>query len=180
MLDFACGHGRGSRFFVARLGSDRVTVSDINGHGVAFCGRALGVPGFVSCTRPYDLEHEGRYDAIFSASLFSHLPRSTFSSWIDRLLTMLNPDGLLIFSTHGNNALEYTRKCLGLDPPEIEPGFRWAPVNETSGRLDTEEYGSSFVTDTWVQSAVTAAEGSVLNYRPRGMNGFQDLYTVTR
>ena len=103
LLDFACGYGRVTRFLVAELGRDRVTVSDVEPAAVDFVVAALGASGFDPTRRAEDLDHEGRYDVILVASLFSHLPRREWEAWLAKLFGLLTERGVLVFSTQGTS-----------------------------------------------------------------------------
>ena len=76
------------------------------------------------------------FDLIYVGSLYSHLPRERFEAYLRRMFDALAPQGLLIFTTHGD----------AVEPgiPKEPGGFTFVPSSE-SERLDTQEYGSSFV-----------------------------------
>jgi 2-polyprenyl-3-methyl-5-hydroxy-6-metoxy-1,4-benzoquinol methylase len=105
-LDFASGYGRFTRFLVQHLPADRIWVSDIQADAVAFQEEQFGVHGFMSATNPADLGRAEKFDCIFVASLFSHLPERTFGPWLRKLFGMLKPDGLLMFSVHDESLLD--------------------------------------------------------------------------
>lgn len=165
VLEFACGHGRYTRHLV--LGPAEVTVSDIYPGAVQWVTRQFGVAGFVSTSDPADLDHEGRYDLIVVASLFSHLPLRRWEPWLDRLVGMLAPGGTVAFTANGPDTVDG-----GL--AEVQPGFWYGPGNETGGRLDPAEYGTTHVAPGWVRAVAPAA----MRY-PLAVWGRQDLYTLT-
>ena len=68
---------------------------------MVFQREVMGVDTFLSTSDPKDLHREESYDAIYVASLFSHLPDGAFRAWLEWLRNHLNPGGILIFSTHG-------------------------------------------------------------------------------
>lgn len=178
LLDFACGYGRCVRFLVQRLGRDRVSVSDISEEAVDFNRRMFGVAGFVSVTKADALDHDGKYDVIFVASLFSHLPVGDWSVWLRRLGEMLTSGGVLVFSTHGSYCY---KKLDSSQVSEPEPGFYFAAVNETDGRLATEQYGSTYVTEDYVRRTVAANSSlRLVGFHPHKLVNFQDIYVVER
>lgn len=181
-LDFACGFGRMTRFVAHRLGANKVTASDISRDGVDFARRAFGVRGFYSAGEPGEFEHDGTHDAIYVVSLFSHLPLRTWTDFLARLYGMLNPGGILVFSTHGDGAYKHCmeRKMW----PELEPqadGFRYHAANETRGRLDGHIYGTAYVTESFVRRVVAERQlGRIRGFYPQGVSGFQDAYAIEK
>jgi SAM-dependent methyltransferase len=182
-LDFACGHGRLARFLVRKLEPAKITVSDISEEGVDFTRRTLGVNGFYSTGEPGRLVHDGHYDVIYVVSLFSHLPLATWSDWLEKLYSMLNPKGLLIFSTHGPGAREIL-SARGWLPTDLKPegdGFYYSPANETEGRLSPHIYGTTFVTDAYVRDVITSRSlGRLLGWYPMKIAELQDAYVIER
>ncbi|HEY4562668.1 MAG TPA: class I SAM-dependent methyltransferase [Thermoanaerobaculia bacterium] len=173
ILDFASGYGRVTRHIVADIPEDRVWVSDIYAGGVAFQERELGVHGIVSTVKPEEFTCDQRFDAILVSSLFTHLPKSTFIGWLRRLGSLLNPGGILLFSVHD---ISLYRE----GPVEPHEGIVFREISE-SGSLDTCDYGSSWVTESFVRSAVEEAIGTYpISRIPRGLASFQDLYVVIK
>jgi SAM-dependent methyltransferase len=181
LLEFACGHGRLTRFLRQRLGPDRITVADIDRPAVDFVRRRLAVRGFYSTREAHELKHEGRYDLVLVVSLFTHLAIDQWAPWLERLTGLLGDGGLLLFTTHGMHQSERL-------PPELRRrveaaaySFRYLPDNETRGRLPTAYYGAAWVTDSYVRGQVAAQGlGRVLASFPGRVQGVQDLYVVQR
>lgn len=177
-LEFACGHGRFTRHLVNHVDRSQITVSDIHEGAVAFVRSQFDVDGFPSVTDPATLDHDGRYQVIYVASLFSHLPMRRWLPWLDRLLALLAPGGVVVFSTHGPTALADREDRSGLI--EVEPGFWFGPDNESLGRLESAEYGTTYVDEAFVRRAAESLGGQVLAQQVQGLWGFQDLYVVGR
>jgi SAM-dependent methyltransferase len=182
LLEFACGHGRMTRFLVHRLDRSRITVSDINPSAVAFTCDTFGVQGFCSVEDPRDLRHNGRYEVIFVGSLFTHLSHAYWGAWLERLYSLLSDKGLLIFSTHGLRVLR-DGIYRGEGKFQVETaadGFFFIQANETDGRLPTRYYGTSFVTESYVKGFVQAnALGKLKSVHPAKLN-FQDIYVLEK
>ena len=181
LLDFACGYGRVTRFLVTRLGRDRVTASDIEPAAVDFVAAALGVSGFYSTRRAEDLAHEGRYDVILAASLFSHLPRREWEAWLAKLSGLLTERGVLAFSTQGVSLYETLGAEARAAARTATPGFYYLQSNETAGRLDVADYGQTYVEREYVATVVESQSlGRLLGYYPRALWGRQDVYVIER
>lgn len=174
LLDFASGYGRVTRFLLGEVPKERFWVSDIYADAVRFQEERFGVRGVVSTILPEDFVCAERFDAILVTSLFTHLPEERFVAWLRRLLALLRPGGMLVFSVHDEAILEP-----GLAMPA--EGLLFQEISE-SNSLETSDYGSTWVTEPFVRSAVErAGEGPVALWRsPRGLCNFQDLYVAVR
>jgi SAM-dependent methyltransferase len=171
LLDFASGYGRVTRHMVREMSPDTITVSDIEAAGVAFQERQFGVRGLRSAKSPRDFSAAERFDCITVSSLFTHLPPTTFTCWLERLGSLLRPDGLLLFSVHDMS--------LRRDGPSpADAGIVFARQSE-SGSLDVVDYGTAWVTESYVRQAVQAAIGPAAVLRlARGLANYHDLYVV--
>ena len=181
LLEFACGHGRMTRFLVQRLDRSQITVSDINPSALAFTSGTFGVHGFPSVDDPRDLHHDDRYDVIFVGSLFTHLSHAYWESWLQCLYALLADGGLLVFSTHGPRVLD---EIYGEEwRPQLEvaaDGFFFIRTNETHGRLPTSHYGATFVTQPYVEGVVQANDlGRLKAFHPAKLQ-FQDVYVLEK
>jgi len=77
-----------------------VWVSDIYDDAMRFQKEVFGVHAMRTERTPSALVFPCKYDVIFVASLFSHLPAPRFKDWAQYLVEQLEEDGILIFSTH--------------------------------------------------------------------------------
>ncbi|MEO8286909.1 MAG: class I SAM-dependent methyltransferase [Chloroflexota bacterium] len=170
-LDFASGYGRLTRFLVQKLPADRTYVSDIQADAVAFQQAEFGVQGFVSTVDPADLPCDRTFDCIFVASLFSHLPDATFTSWLKKLYSLLNPGGMLVFSAHGESRM--------LPGNSMPHSGIWFDQTSEIASTDAKEYGVSIVTEAFVRNAILEATGQATYHRiEHGLLYQQDLYIV--
>jgi SAM-dependent methyltransferase len=168
MLDFASGYGRLTRFLVHERIAGEVTVADILEGGMQFQAEQFGVKTILSTTLPQDLHADDKYDLIFVASLFTHLPERTFTAWLRKLAEMLTPDGLLIFSVHDETLA-----------PEPFEGIHFVSTSE-SRVLDLADYGSTWVTEDYVrqQVATIGAEWACVRLH-RALADWQDVYVIS-
>ena len=182
LLDFACGHGRLTRFLVHRLNRNRITVSDINKEAVDFVCRTFPVKGFYSVGTPEELSHDGCYDVIFVGSLFSHFPVTIWASWLSRLYGMLTKNGVLVFSTHGmdlyNQLGPAARKELETD---TEGFFYGETTFQGRANLPPTIYGTTYVSESYVRQVVASrALGNLIGFYPKGLSALQDVYVIQR
>ncbi|MBY4595858.1 class I SAM-dependent methyltransferase [Ottowia caeni] len=174
-LEFASGHGRFTRHLVKAIGAERVTASDVVSDAVDFARDTLNVQSFLSAARPEELTCPQRYDVVFVLSLFSHLPASSWSRWLTRLYDCVAPGGLLVFTTHGAEAVR--RQGVTLDGE----GFFFAPSSE-SNAIDSQEYGTAFTSAEYVQSQIASHLGSdrLLRHAPTWFWHHQDAWVLER
>ena len=173
-LDFACGYGRSTRFLVQELPPERVWACDIYAEAIKFQKRYYGVNGIVSVPDPVNFPKGQKFDFIFASSFFSHMPESSFGRWIETLLNLLTERGILVFSTHDVSLL----------PASVEvpsSGIYFIP-NSESRTLDKNQYGSSYVSESFVSRVVDQVTGGAKRVHriKRGLVWFQDLYILTR
>jgi len=172
VLDFACGYGRLQRFLSLALPRANLHASEIQLDALEHVRERYGVHAIASGARPEDFQPGRRFDAIWVASLFSHLPESLFEAWLRRLLDSLAPDGVLCFSVHG--------ACLvpaGHALPES--GLLYFPHSENAD-LDDSLYGTTYVSDAWMAALIERVCGKDRPWfrLPRGLAHEQDLYVV--
>jgi SAM-dependent methyltransferase len=169
MLDFASGYGRLTRFLIHDHLAEDVTVSDIVEGAMQFQAEQFAVRTILSTTLPEQFQAPDRYDLIFVASLFTHLPPVTFASWLRRLADLLAPEGMLIFSVHDES----------LAPERVAEGIKFESYSE-SRVLDGNEYGSTWVTEEFVRARVEAIDPSWACVRlPRALSDWQDVYVIS-
>ena len=172
-LDFAGGYGRLTRFLIQELSPQHISVCDIYEDAVKFQQEQFGVHGIVSVSNPGDFEGSKKYDCIFVASLFSHLPERKFIGWLKCLYNLLAPEGLLIFSVHDVAVL----------PPGLkmgEKGILFLHKSE-SRSLNISDYGTTYVTESFVGAVIREMTGEARYYRKkRGLWWFQDVYIIAK
>jgi SAM-dependent methyltransferase len=178
LLDFASGYGRVTRFLLRHLPAERIWVSDVYAEGVSFQQRRFGVHGIVSAVRPEDFAAAAggaAFDAILVTSLFTHLPEERFVAWLQVLMSLLAPGGVLAFSVHD--------RCLLPAGEQLPPGGLLFQEISESGSLAGADYGSTWVSEDFVRGALARALGGAgvggsLHRLARGLCHFQDLYVA--
>jgi SAM-dependent methyltransferase len=88
----------------AALPEAELTACDVNRDGVDFCASQFGATPVYAPTNPQDLEIKDRFDLIWVGSLFTHFDRDRWAALLDKLSELLAGDGLLVFSTLGEQS----------------------------------------------------------------------------
>lgn len=175
LLEFASGHGRFTRHLVKALGAGRVVVSDVVPDAVDFASTAFQVEGFVSASVPEEVAWTKTHDVVFVLSLFSHLPPSTWSRWLRRIYAMVAPGGVLVFTTHGAEAVR--KQGVTLNPD----GYFFTPSSE-SNAIDGQEYGTAFTSEAYVRARIAEhlPGARLLQFAPQHFWHHQDAFVVYR
>jgi SAM-dependent methyltransferase len=109
LLDMPCGHGRVLRWLTAAYPQARLTACDLLTDGVDFCAATFGATPVYSSQLPSLDAFADRYDLIFVGSLLTHVDVRHWDHLIALWHDLLNPDGLLVVTTHGELAAERMR-----------------------------------------------------------------------
>lgn len=172
-LDFGSGYGRATRFFLEALPCQNIWVSDILQGAVDFQASYFGVHAFASTQEPHDLHVDRKFDYVFAASLFSHLPEKTLGSWLGRLYELVEEGGLLVASVLDRSLF---------DAGEEEASEMIFLPESESRVLDGNQYGTTYVSEEWMREVIhQRLHGPLSVHRiPVGLCAHQDLYLMAK
>jgi 2-polyprenyl-3-methyl-5-hydroxy-6-metoxy-1,4-benzoquinol methylase len=179
LLDYAAGYGRVTRYFVPVFKS--VTAADIAEDMITFHSQTLGIEGWVSPPDPAGLRaRTDRYDVVFVFSLFTHLPRDTWSKWLAAIFSMVKENGYLVFSTHSYELFELIAP--GKFDAKHKRDFVFWEANETEGRLPTSAYGCNIVTEKFVRKELSRLKTAefIRRYRKGEFDRYHDIYIARK
>jgi 2-polyprenyl-3-methyl-5-hydroxy-6-metoxy-1,4-benzoquinol methylase len=172
ILDFACGFGRLLRLLSTQIPARQIYASEIQPDAVAYVCDQFGVQGLISHPDPNAFNSEEKFDFIWVASLFSHLPEHLFHAWMEKLTALLSPRGVLCFSI---------RDAALLSPAQQLPdsGILYLSESETTP-LAEDIYGTSYVNEAFVAASIERAMGKNHPYFRirKSLAHEQDLYVV--
>ena len=174
VLDFACGYGRLLRFLSLTVPRTHLWASELQPDAVAFVAQEFDVQVLASHADPIRFKPMERFDFIWVASLFSHLPEELFYAWLEKLVSLLTPRGVLCFSVR-DSALVPPSRVLP------ESGILYDRFSENA-ELDAEIYGTTYASESFVRAAVRRALSvdAVCVRLPKALAHEQDLYVVAR
>ena len=172
VLDFACGYGRLLRFLSLAIPCSRLWASELQVDALAFVEQEFAVQAIASRADPAHFEPGRRFDFIWVASLFSHLPEHLFNAWLKRLMSLLTERGVLCFSVR-DSAL------LSADRTMPDSGILYDTDSENAA-LGADIYGTTWANEHFVREALyRAADGARACVRlPKALAQEQDLYIV--
>jgi trans-aconitate methyltransferase len=174
ILEFACGHGRLTRFLINEIPKENIWTSDIYEDAVKWQNEYFGVTSINSHVEPEKFQCDRKFSIIVVGSLFSHLPDDLFKRWYKKLYSLLDDEGMLVFSVRDEHI---RRRGEVLD----EKGFSYSRVSE-SDSLSHDNYGLTHVTEEYVKSVMDNYSGEDIQYVKfrKGLYENQDLYVVSR
>jgi len=174
VLDFACGYGRLLRFLSLAIPRSRLWASELQVDALAFVEQEFAVQAIASHADPAHFEPGRRFDFIWVASLFSHLPEHLFNSWLQRLTSLLTERGVLCFSVRDSALLPTDRTM-------PDSGILYDTDSENAA-LGADIYGTTWASEHFVRNALHRAAGGARPCirLPRALAQEQDLYVVAK
>ncbi|NCT68007.1 MAG: methyltransferase domain-containing protein [Rhodanobacteraceae bacterium] len=173
VLDFACGYGRMLRFLTLAMPRGNIVASELQLDALDFVGGTFGVKTVPSSQDPSEFDPGRKFDLIWVASLFSHLPDDLFGAWLKRLASMLSPGGVLCFSVRDAALLPEGRAM-------SDSGILYEPSSENPD-LSPSIYGTTYATEAYVSHCVTSFVGRGATYfrLKKSLANEQDIYVLS-
>lgn len=176
-MDYGSGHGRLTRHLKNTFSPSKLVAADVWDSAVRFYADELDVIPFIISKENPISNFDDKFDIIISISVFSHLPRASFESNLSSLVKVLDSDGLLMFTTHGQWFVDRFKV-------ELTDGYYYGLVpgqklNPNANALPKEEYSTMFVSENFVKEKIQKVGLKLLKFIPQGHVGRQDLYVVS-
>ena len=103
VLEWGCGPGRVIRHLPALLNEATIIGSDFNSESIDWCSKHILDVTFVKNELEPPLPFEKNlFDFIYAISVFTHLSESSCHQWIDELVRIIKPNGILMIWTNGD------------------------------------------------------------------------------
>jgi SAM-dependent methyltransferase len=168
VLDYGCGCGRVLRFWPTIEGQS-IHGTDIDGDAIEWCRSAM--PNFTfnrNGELPPTAYDAGRFDLIYSVSVFSHLRPDYAKPWVAELKRIAAPGALLIISLHGSHLLP--------DESGLRDGLLFQETESWSEHFPPW-YGNLYVSEAGARQLFNSFD--VINFIPRGLANHQDVIILT-
>jgi SAM-dependent methyltransferase len=181
ILDLPCGHGRVLRFLVRRFPQAEITASDLDRKGVDFCADVFGTEAIYSAQNLDRFSLRGQFDLIWCGSLVTHLNDAGIRALLAFFVRHLAPEGLLIFTAHGERVIQRMRNQefdYGIGP-EISGSIIESYRGEGfgfAGYPGASAYGVSLTSPGWIRRATADVGLEEVYFRARGWDDHQDVY----
>lgn len=103
MLDFGCGCGRVLTWLRYLYPNSELHATDIDREAIEWCRKHLGGQADFSTNQnnPPLAYGDGRFDLVYSVSIFTHLPEAMQFAWLEELSRVTRPGGTLLLTIRG-------------------------------------------------------------------------------
>lgn len=176
VLDFGCGCGRVLRSFAEVHARGEIWGCDIDGESIDWNQANLAAIARF-CTNPTEPPTtfaDGFFDAIYSVSVFTHLPEDRQMAWVRELHRILAPGGLLVPSFHGE---AYWQRDPAVAAEVQARGFAYRTGEVTAGLPDfymVAYHSTEYIAQHW------APWFEVVVHRPQWIDGAHDAVALRR
>jgi SAM-dependent methyltransferase len=128
ILDFGCGWGRITRFFLRDVPPEKITGVDHSDEVIEVCRATNKWCSFalIDPDPPTPLQAES-FDLIYLYSVFSHLPEQMHLALVSEFQRLLVPGGLLIATTRGRDFIQYCESLRGT--PDLKDKPEWQSLS---------------------------------------------------
>jgi SAM-dependent methyltransferase len=174
ILDFGCGCGRVIRNW--RLLQSRVSGSDLSGAAIEWCRENLPFARFeTNGLSPPLAFDDASFDLAYALSVLTHLPEAIQHDWMTELARVVQPEGFLLLTTHGDRYLERLDEDERAQFAAGELVVRWAEVPGTN-------LCTTFHPASWVRTRLLPHGFEEVEFVPQGATGnpYQDLFLLRR
>jgi SAM-dependent methyltransferase len=203
VLDFGSGYGRVYRALAAAFPDARLTACDLMEPAARFCAETFGGAWVKSKEDLDGVELPDSYDLVWLGSVFTHLPVHRWRALLDFLARVTTPGGIVVFTTHGERAIQHIENVLlKRNPYAIDQdgfaamkeslddvGFDFIANKPAAVRhqqnlgisITQDEYGFSFSTEWWVRRLFAErSDFDLVNYAASGWGGNHDAVTIKK
>jgi len=106
ILDWGCGVGRVTRYLPTYFPEAHIVGADANPNCIEWLQNNIpDIQWILSNATDRGENLIGSYDLIIALSVLTHLPANEQANWLNKLNSLLNPQGLVWLSTHGKTYL---------------------------------------------------------------------------
>jgi len=186
VLDFGCSTGRVIRNLRSAFNFNAYGC-DPRAESIAFNKQNFtDVEWFQSNEAPPILSNcVHKFDMVFAISVWSHFSPIMAKKWFDEFHKLLNPQGKLIFTTHGTRSVYHIHsrlKKMDDKPAEErlntlrEGGFHYKPYPSGSD-LDSTHWGMAFISRKWLEETLSD-RWTISSYLPGMAMENQDVYVL--
>lgn len=161
-LDFGCSSGSLIRILQAAAPEASFHGVDPIPSSIEWASQNISHATFsVSSISPPLSYQSGRFRGVTAISIWSHLGQSEALAWFDEMNRVVEPDGWLLFTTHGETSIHYfnasglfaPRRILALLEGFVNSDFVFEEVylGQSPEGLSAAGYGNVYFRRAWVE-----------------------------
>lgn len=177
ILDFGSGYGRVSRFLPHVFPTAELYASEVKHNSLVFLEESLRLNTLQQTAN----QKQGvwpKQDLILALSVFTHLPKNLFISWLKQLVETLNPGGALFFTFKG---MKENRQYLGrVKRYFLSKDFVYLKNSEdmlfpylSDANQKIDEYGVTYVSNMFIKQQAQNLNTTCVFYEPSISNSQQ-------
>ena len=182
-LEVGCGYGRIVRELATRIPASRVFVSDVIDDAATFTASEFGAHKVPILERA-GTQLDGRFDLTYLLSVYTHLRRDKVVSNLRRVVAVLKPNAVAVFTTHGQGSAETAERYdqYWLDKTRVLDALARDGYYYEKYPYYYSEYGLTWFTRAAFESLVaeTTPELSPIAYHPMDVDGHQDVFVYRK
>jgi SAM-dependent methyltransferase len=181
VLDFGCGCGRMLRWFANPPATCHLHGTDIDSDAIAWDRSTFSFAQF-SVNQPLPpLPHgAGKFDLIYSHSVFTHIDEEYQFRWLEELRRVTKPGGINLLSVHGKHVREAKGFTTAMTTELLNKGILFMQISDPRWNgIFPDFYQKTFHTEEYIRKT-WSRYFEVVNYIERGIGNFQDLVVLRK
>ena len=198
VLDFGCGISRILRYLIEFCSGPQYYASEVVPDFIRWGQHAFPEATYLpQQNRPPLAMQEGSLEIIYAYSIFTHFEEKLHRLWLSELHRLLQPDGLLILTVHGETILrrcqgeEHVRKELCVVGRNYDDLLRkfyrdgyvfykcYEPKHLAKGGIDARKYGIAYISQDYINKN-WSNQFQLLEYDKGGDGNWQDYVILKR
>jgi SAM-dependent methyltransferase len=194
ILDFGVGCGRTMRFFFRESDRFECHGCDVDHRAIKYLAKSVPfIQAKINQNKPPLPYGPGSFQLVYSISVFTHLNFEAFQAWLKEMHRVLENDGILQMTLHGNWAFSLVeteperRKLIGIVEAEFvqqaqiyrQSGFTWLRQPVGSNDIDATQFGISFINKQLLEHLISPYF-EILNYKEAAISNWQDFVVLKK
>jgi len=198
ILDFGCGTSRILRYMIEFCPGPRYFGSEVVPENIKWGKSAFPEVTYLlqGNSPPVEMQ-DSSFEIIYAYSIFTHLEENLHRLWLSELRRLLQPEGLLILTVHGERILrrcegeENVRKAMCIEDRDYkkilrqynEDGYVFYDCYERKhlarGGIDAERYGITYISPEYIRRS-WSSKFEILEHEEGAVSNWQDYVILKR